>query len=267
MGASILLSSLLLSAGFESGSAAPANPQTAKAQTAKVRTTNRFGLPKTAVILETGKLPAVADRTIVLWMLKPEKHPYTSGEIYSCVDRTRGSYYTGVLNVSLVNSATNQLINTLTVEPAPDGEEKTLDIPYSIRAEESCYKVPGASGKKDGKPKIIDLVDMNGDGKAQEFVLYDAQNCMLLYTSLIGYSARQDKVIQYPVQLNIRDTKEKSASELRKWVVGLFSRKRGRAGCFKYEVDFTGREGPLEKFEVKYNPGREMFTGTLQRSW
>ncbi len=233
-------------------------------------TKNRFGLPGNALILETGNLPAseCADRTLVLWMLNAEKHPYSSGEVYSCVDATRGNYYSGLLRVSLVNTKTDQLINTVTVDSPPGSEGKTIDIPYSIRGGENCfYRVPGASGNKEGKPKIINLVDLNGDGKALEFVLYNAENCNLLDTALFGYSARQDKVIQYPVKLSIRDPKEKPVTELRKWVIHLFSSKPKKPGYFKYEVDLRGTLGPLDKFEVKYDAAHELFTGTLQRIW
>jgi hypothetical protein len=226
---------------------------------------NPYGIPNNALILETWNLPASAhaDRALVLWMLNAEKHLRDSGEIYTCPDQTRGDYYSGLLRISLVNPKTNQLINTLAVDGPPSSDEKTIDIPCRIK-DKLYYRVPGVSGEKEGKPKIINLVDLNGDGKALEFVLYNAIACMGLDTALIGYSTRQDKVIQYPVELRIQKAKGKPDAETLKWADYLFAEKPIRPGYFKYEIDYRGRGGTLDKYEVKYDPAQELFSGTRQ---
>ena len=47
----------------------------------------------------------------------------------------------------------------------------------------------------EARPTILWLKDYNGDGKAFEFALFEAEACMGLQTTLIGYSEKQDRVI------------------------------------------------------------------------
>ena len=67
----------------------------------------------------------------------------------------------------------------------------------------------GVAKEAEGKPTIMWLKDYNGDGTAWEFALFNAEACMGLATTLIGYSERQDKVIQYQTQLRATKTKAK----------------------------------------------------------
>jgi hypothetical protein len=158
------------------------------------------GLPPGALIVETGKLP-IRKRTLVLWMLNPKRNPngYKPDDIYTCPDQSRGSYYSGPTRVSLINSATNSVINTLIVKE----DEDSFDLPYAIRRG-YYYRVDAPTRKGvEAKPTIIWLKDYNGDGKAFEFALFEAEACMGLQTTLIGYSEKQDRVIQYPVSLEV----------------------------------------------------------------
>jgi hypothetical protein len=217
-------------------------------------------LPPGAVIVEKQKLP-VANRTLVLWMLNPKKNPnsYAPDDIYTCPDYTRGSYYSGPARVSLVNSATSTVVNTVSVKE--DGGE-TFDLPYAIR-KGYYYRVgtPVRSGIET-KPTIMWLKDYNSDGKALEFALFNAQACMGLDTSLIGYSEKQDRVIQYAVHLDVIETARHSTRDSF-WADYLFNKKPLRPGFWKYEVDYRGRAGSLDKWEVRYNPAKERFEGKL----
>src|SRR5438128_12449357 len=89
-------------------------------------------IPKTATILETQTLSA--KRKLVLWMPDPAKHPndIKSSDIYTCPDQTRGSYYTGEVRVTLINSLTDKPVNTLRVKGSGEGGSDTIDIPYLI---------------------------------------------------------------------------------------------------------------------------------------
>jgi hypothetical protein len=146
---------------------APSSPQT-------------YGLPAGAVTVETQslKLQGHSDRALVLWMLKPEKHPRGDpGEIYTCPEETRGSYFSGPTRVSLVNLKNGSLINNGKVIAEYEDNEDSFDLPYRIHAG-SYYRVPGERSGREGKPTIIWLRDYNGDGRPLEFVLFDAQACM-----------------------------------------------------------------------------------------
>jgi hypothetical protein len=221
------------------------------------------GLPAAAVIVETRKLPSVkhSERMLVLWMPSPKKNPngYSADEPYTCPDHSRGSYYSGAARVSLVDSVTRSIINTVKIEE--EGGE-SFDLPYAIRRG-YYYRVDTAVRRDvEAKPTIIWLKDYNGDGKALEFALFDAVACMGLQTTLIGYSEKQERVIQYPVSLEVIEG-TKHAKRVTLWADYLFSNKPIRAGYRKYEVDYRGRAGSLNKWEVRYNPAKELFEGTL----
>ncbi len=212
-------------------------------------------LPKSAVVLE--KVKVTANREMILWMENPTKHPRSEeDDIYTCPDNTRGHYYTGVTSVSLIDIKRKKIINTL--EITSDGIESgfnTLDLPYLIR--KGYYDVPKVDKNKEGNPVLMKLADYNADGKPFEFALFDAIACMGLETTLIGYNAKQDKVIQYETELK---TSEGTGKEY--WVDYFFGQKVNKQGFWKYEIDYRGRAGALEKYEIRYDRKREMFYGT-----
>ena len=225
----------------------------------------RYGLPPDALIVEERSLQpeGYGDRALILWMIKPERHPneYDPDDPYTCPDETRGSYYRGPARVSLINSKTRSAINTIEIRQEYEDGEDRFDLPYAIR-EGYYYKVRGKP--KDGeevKPNIIWLKDYNGDGKGLEFALFDALACMGLPTTLIGYSERQDKVIQYEIALEVKGDDNRS-TEVSHWCDYLFGKKPAAAGYWKYEIDYRGRGGTLDSYEIRYNAQKERFEGT-----
>jgi len=114
----------------------------------------------------------------------------------------------------------------------------------------------------EAKPTVMLLKDYNGDGKPLEFALFEAEACMGLATTLIGYSEKQDRVIQYPVKLTVLEG-SKHSERVSPWADYLFNKKPVRPGYWKYEIDYRGRAGSLDKWEVRYNAAREQFEGTL----
>lgn len=223
-------------------------------------------LPHGAVILETRKLASAKhpDRELVLWMLNPRKNPtqYSPSDLYTCPDQTRGSYYAGAARVSLLNSTTRSIVNTIKVAGADEDRQDSVDLPYAIRRG-YYYRVEALTKKGvEAKPTIMWLKDYNGDGKPFEFALFEAEACMGLQTTLIGYSEKQDRVIQYPVSLEIIEG-SKHSNRVTSWADYLFTTKPRRPGFWKYEIDYRGRAGTLDKWEVRYNPTKERFEGTL----
>lgn len=221
-----------------------------------------YGLPAGARVIEVQSLAASghADRAIVLWMLRPEKNPtnYDADDIYTCPDETRGSHYSGSARVSLVETKTNKVINTIKV--ADNDNQDTFDIPYAIR-KGAYYAVLGKPDRiGEMKAHVLALKDYNGDGKALEFALFDALACMGLSTTLIGYSEAKDKVIQYPASIEVVQG-DKRMTEVMNWVDYLFSKKPVSPGYWKYEIDYRGRGGSLDKYEIRYNAKAERFEG------
>ncbi len=217
-------------------------------------------IPKNATVLETQTLGT--KRKMILWMPDPTKYPNeeTKADIYTCPDQTRGSYYTGEVRVTLIDSKTNKTINTLKIKGDDEYEPyDKIDIPYLIRGG-YYYKVPNPSSKIERKPQIMALKDYNGDGRAHEFTLFNAEACMGLGTTLIGYSERQDRVIQYPILLK---TSERTSRQY--WLDYLFAKKQVSPGVWRYEIDYRGRNGTLDKFTVRYDRKNEKFIGSITR--
>lgn len=212
--------------------------------------------PKTAVILERKQVTPT--REFVLWMTSPKKNPRTpEDEIYTCPDETRGHYYSGKAGVSLIDSKTKKIINTLEIAPSDGEDTGAIDLPYLIH--NGYYKVPKADKNNERKPILLDLKDFNDDGKPYEFALFDALACMGLQTTLIGYSEKQDKVIQYPI--TVKTAKETFESL---WLDYFFSHNPVKKGFWKYQVDYRGRGGTLDEYEIRYDAAAEKFVGTLK---
>ncbi|HYR77892.1 MAG TPA: hypothetical protein VEM96_18885 [Pyrinomonadaceae bacterium] len=224
------------------------------------------GLPKGAVVVEMRKLlsPSHPNRTLVFWMINPKKNPtgYALDEVYSCPDQTRGSHYSGPTRVSLVNLATMNIMSTVKVSSRYEDGGDSFDVPYAIR-KGNYYRVEGPVREGvEARPTILWLKDYNGDGKPFEFALFEAEACMGIQTTLIGYSEKQDRVIQYPIKLEVV-AGSKHSTRMTPWADYLFSKKPLRPGFWRYEIDYRGRAGSLDKWEVRYNSAREQFEGTL----
>src|SRR5262249_13576247 len=165
---------------------------------------------------------------------------------YTCMGQTRGSYYSGPARVSLLNTKTRTVINTIEIEDY-EGQD-TLDIPYAIR-KGFFYRVEGnAPENEEVKPNIMWLKDDNGDGKALEFALFQKDACLAVETTLIGYSERRDRVIQYLIYVVFEGSYGRSTRRLR-WCPSLFFREPTSPGHWKYEIDYRGRLGSLDKYE------------------
>ena len=219
-----------------------------------------YELPPGAQVIEVQPIQSSQHphRALMLWMLNPLKVPRDNpDDIYTCPEYTRGSHYSGPTRVSLVDPQTKTIINTIKILNF-EGHD-TLDIPYRIESGH-YYHVAGVPQGKEGKPTIMWLKDYNGDGQAGEFALFDAIACMGLPTTLIGYSEARDRVIQYPVTLTVISGKQKS-TRTALWVDYLFSQRPDSPGVWKYSIDYTGRAGTLDAYEVRYLPAEEKFSG------
>jgi hypothetical protein len=227
------------------------------------RKSQDYRLPAGALTIETQ--PVKTNRALILWMLKPTRIPRNvPDEPYTCPEETRGSYYNGATRISLVDTRTRRIINTVRIRQEYNEGVDEFDIPYQIHSG-SYYHVKGVPKGREGKPTIMWLRDYNGDGKAFEFALFDAQACMGLQTTLIGYSERQDKVVQYPIRLIVEDKGNRSI-EIRRWADYLFSKEPKGSGYWNYEIDYRRRGGLLDKYEIRYNKRAETFEGKLTYS-
>jgi hypothetical protein len=224
------------------------------------------GLPARAFTVEVKEVPATvhSDRALVLWMLHPRQHdrgPFSEDNPYSCPELTKGSYWSGPTRVSLVDTASGHLINKVNLTDADTGKDE-FEVPYRIQPSgdfPGYYHVPSPPHRGEGKPELLHLSDYNGDGDALEVAFFHSEACMGLGTTLIGYSKRREKVIQYWLELT-----EGGEKSFQKWIDYLFSEKPQQPGYWKYEIDYRGRGGSLDRYEVRYDPALERFYGTLK---
>lgn len=216
--------------------------------------------PKGAIIIEQQTLPSTPDRAIVLWMINPRRSdPIPGDEPYTCPDATRGSAYSGPTRVSLLKMPEGNIINTIKIRDPHFPEKDTFDIPYEIRPG-YYYMVKSVAPSKASKPTILNFQDLNGDGEAAEFVLYDAPFCMGLQTTLVGYSRHQDRVLQYPLDVEFKGDK-KTWRETSVWLEYIFSEKPIAPGHYRFKVDYRGRGGWLVAYDITYDPTLERFRG------
>jgi hypothetical protein len=227
---------------------------------------NRSGLPSDAVIIEEQSLKSGgrSDRALILWMVNPAKKPSAAQGNpkydYTCQDETRGSYYAGPTRVSLLNTKTRTVINTIEITYFKD--DANFHIPYAIR-KGYYYKVEGAAPEREEvKPHIMWLKDYNGDGKALEFALFYKEECDGPSTTLIGYSERQDKVIQYPITLELERAGAHTIGQAH-WFHSLFSKQPISPGRWEYEIDDRGKGGGLSKCQISYDAQNERFVGRI----
>lgn len=217
-------------------------------------------LPADALVLETGSLSAAGhpELHMVLWMLRPERHPdeIEPGAAYTCPQQTLGSYYQGPTRVSLFDTGSNGIINTIEIRSPDFPDKDRFAIPYLIRPG-YYYRADSTDSSRPEKPTVIDLRDLNGDGRAMEFVLYEKANCSKVMTALIGYSERQNRVIQYPVDLVcVRDGRE--TRETWDWTDYLFLKPSTSPGNWSYDLQY---HGPPLHFTVHYDSEGERFYG------
>ena len=228
-----------------------------------VQAAQGYDLPPGSLVIEERPVKSAAhsNRALLLWMVNPKRNPREAGQDYTCPEYTRGSYYSGATRVSLVNPHTRGVINTVNIVEEDDSDNDSFDIPYRID-KRFYYRVPAPRNGGEGKPVVMWLQDYNGDGRAQEFALFNAVACMPLATTLIGYSEAQDRVIQYSAEIEVISGAERTTEKMY-WVDYLFSSKPVRPGYWKYEIDYRGRGGSLAKHEVRYNARRERFEGKV----
>ena len=236
-------------------------------------------IPNNAVVIERARVPSTAhpNRELLLWMISPVKHDRgaLSENPYTCPEVTLGSYYSGQTRLSLLDTRSGRVINTIKLV-SDSADEFT--IPYRIISGQ-YYLVPGVRKESEGKPALLKLRDLNGDGIAAETAFFEAEACMRLPTTLIGYSVAQDKVIQYPAEIEVTDFELRTAGnrvgqrrrkgrprvETQVWIDYLFSEKPIQPGHWKYKIDYSGRGGCEESYDLRYDPAREKFVGTLTK--
>jgi len=217
--------------------------------------------PDGTVIVERRALPGIPGRTVVLWMIRPDSLPHIpDDEPYTCPDETHGDALHGPTRVSLLETGTGRIVNTIEIRDPDRPDSDAFDLPRAIRPGHA-YRVDSPDSSRATRPTLLDFRDYTGEGDSAAFALFEAPACMGLQTALVGYSRRHDRILQIPVELTVRQGRRaQRRSSL--WLEYGFARKPVAPGHHVYDVDYTGRGGDHRFFDLRYDRRSGCFRGT-----
>jgi len=247
-----------------------------------------YQFPENSKIIEFKELNSsgVFDRAIVYWIQNPRVSIQCESDYDCALSMIGHGQYNGLIKFSLVDTKLKRIINTVDfffdeLYSDPDGKiahvkYETMAIPFvspTINSRSALqsrveYKVNGGNKSEEGFTEILDIHDYNGDGKKLEFALFEpgGGGCMGTESTLIGYSLKQDKLLWYPINIKCmeKDNKNNIVTEQLKyyWLGYTFTYKFANKKLV-YEIDFRGRGGSLQKYNLVYDDINECFTGSV----
>jgi hypothetical protein len=195
-------------------------------------------LPPEAKVIETAdvKIGRRVDRSLVLWMLHPERVVRQKSGEGGCAEWVYGDHWYGPARLSLLDLTNKRLINTVQIQGMYEGtEEKDPGFPIPFLVQNGVYYVPHISEKEEGAPIILNLKDLTGEGVAGQFALFECEVCGINLTSALGYSPKSDRAVQYGVDAITVSGKPGPAL----WAEQVFGAKPVRPGHW----DFTWAPG------------------------
>jgi hypothetical protein len=220
------------------------------------------------LVVETRNIPAAIhpNRALVLWMYGQTKHdrgPLTADNPYTCQEHSLGSYNEGSLYLSLADTKTKTFINTVELRNPSwmVTNEDQFKLPYRIAPDP--YQVKGELKAEEGTPEFLHLEDYNGDGQPLEVALFNVKDCVETETTILGYSAKQDKVIRYRFLLEKDDAGGGYLNSF--WIANLATQKADEPGHWKYEIDRRATDGFVEVIDLRFDSAQEIFRGTISK--
>jgi hypothetical protein len=215
-------------------------------------------LPPEAKVIETADLKVGGrnSRGLVLWMLHPTRVVRRETGGLGCADWVYGDHWYGPTRLSLFDVTNKKLINTIEIRGMYEGaEEKDHGFPIPFLVQNGSYYVPQGASNKEGAPMILNLRDLTGEGVAGQFVLFEYEACAISLTTVLGYSPKSDRAVQYGVE---RVT-ESGKPEVVSWVEQVFGAKPLQPGRW----DFTwqpghGAEGSVRE-QVSFDQKKQVF--------
>jgi hypothetical protein len=122
------------------------------------------------------------------------------------------------------------------------------------------YYVPQVNSKGEGKPEILKLRDLTGDGVADEFVMFMYGACGIAETGAFGCDPNSDRALQYPVE--VRTGKGKPKADL--WVDQIFAEKPMRPGHWSFTWSPGHGSEDIIHEDVSFDPTRQVFVDNRQ---
>jgi hypothetical protein len=174
----------------------------------------------------------------------------------ACSDFVYGNHWYGPTYLSLVDVTTRKLVNTVRIRSsAKAAEEKgSFAIPFFVSSD--VYYVPNSDKDKAGKPTVLNLQDLTGEGTVGQFALFDyAGSCGISLSSIFGYSPKSDRAMQFPVEV----IESGDTPVVRLWVDQIFASKA--VGPGKWDLTWEPGHGCDCEIhdEVSFDPARQIF--------
>jgi len=125
--------------------------------------------------------------------------------------------------LSLIDVASATLVNTVEIRQFyddPNDREHSFVFPFF--GPEDWYYVPTPNANHEGKPRVLNLRNLTGEGAAGQFPVFEYAACGVARSSVFGYSPKSDHVVQYPVEII------EAGEKLERALWGLSSSEEGR---------------------------------------
>ena len=215
-------------------------------------------LPSGARIIETASVPArtAKARLLVLWMQAPRR---VTSEWDSAADFVYGDHWLGTTFLSLVEPSAPRLINTVTIRGNQESSDDNGAFAIPFFTYNGFYYVPHPDKDRKGKPLLMRLQDMTGEGVAGQFVLFDHIASGIAAGSVVGYSSKSDSAAQYAVER----TQNRFSPVVQLWAVEVFDRKPERAGYWKFTWEAGHGEWEWIDKVVHFDAARQLFVEKL----
>ncbi len=211
-------------------------------------------LPGGARIIETANVPVRTGKTraLVLWMNAPRRVISTWD---SAADFLYGDHWVGPTFLSLIDPSSARLINTLTIRPNQESTDNQDGVVIPFFTNNGFYYVPHPDKDRRGKPLLMRLRDLTGEGVAGQFVLFDHVVSGIAAGSVIGYSPLSDAAVQYAVER----TQNRFNPVVQPWAVQVFDKKPQRAGNWKFTWEAGHGEWEWIDEVVHFDEARQLF--------
>jgi hypothetical protein len=232
---------------------------------------NAYGFGKNDLIIDTTVINGKNNKNRGLVLFMKEYKYFSSnaekGNNYTCPEISRGNYSSGKAFLSLINITSKTIMQTIKIPgikyEKSDGkiEEGNVELPIKIRPGNLYPTEHFHSYFIDETPIILNLIDFDGDGKRNEFVIFDAVDCMEIETLLAGYNQDEDKICIYPIHLKVN-----KKNGIGYWLDRFYIQKSTKRNEWNYTLDYRARGGCQETYLIKYLPKQHEFYGELSEN-
>lgn len=215
-------------------------------------------LPANSQVIEWADLAGFAGkpRTIVLWMLNPQRSVRTSRGDQGCSESVTGDHWYGQTRLSLIDPSTRTVLNTIEVREDLWGSSKdSFSLPFLVSNQ--YYYVTAPTQQGEGKPIILHFRGFT-DASAVAFPLYVYESCGNAQSSAFGYSKASDRVLQFPVEMR----RNNDPPKVEYWA-GVFNQTPSTAGNWAFDTQPNHGSETATHGEVSFDSRAQRFVAIL----